>query len=421
MVWVAVVGPARGSCTKKERTCKACYKPFEMSSFSLLYHFQVHLKVTIDAPAWSQQMEGTQTSLLSHLYTPTTLFPHSDPLGCKKTTAKSLKLPRNRHHLRLVSLTKLYLNKHYQARLKSFSMYFSSKNTEAAHFPKNTTQIGIRFSYVHGHESLFFFCGVLCFILQYKLQHKRNTFWRHWHYSHHCLETSVLSPFNPFVVIILPQLKALYTAAKNNDNMFVCENACWPCVRQKSDWNTYGILLSHIRGSRCRHTCKNTHTHTQNKHSNPGLEKLSDDTAASITAKTFTLLFFNNPFIFLLSFLFILAFIFPLSWGRLSSETSSPQMVAVVYTPRVSTPKGTPDKTTFSIKMNESKVKRNRCTQKKFTKVFKKRIFHLSAVCLWDFSCLQPASLKRSYDWQQRGGRDRKRQSEVFTTEFLSP
>lgn len=65
---------------------------------------------------------------------------------------------------------------------------------------------------------------------------------------------------------------------------------------------------------------KNTHTnrHTQNKHSNPGLEKLSDDTAASITAKTFTLLFFNNPFIFLLSFLFILAFIFPLSWGRLS-------------------------------------------------------------------------------------------------------
>lgn len=135
-------------------------------------------------------------------------------------------------------------------------------------------------------------------------------------------------------------------------------------------------------------------THTQNKHSNPGLEKLSDDTAASITAKTFTLLFFNNPFIFLLSFLFILPFIFPLSWGRLSSETSSPQMVAVVCTPRVSTPKGTPDKTTFSIKMNESKVKRNRCTKK----VFKKRIFHLSTVCLWDFSCLQPASLKRSYD-----------------------
>lgn len=156
MVWVAVVGPARGSCTKKERTCKACYKPFEMSSFSLLYHFQVHLKVTIDAPAWSQQMEGTQTSLLSHLYTPTTLFPHSDPLACKKTTAKSLKLPRNRHHLRLVSLTKLYLNNHYNARLKSFSMYFSSKNTEAAHFPKNTTQIGISFSYVHGHESYFF-------------------------------------------------------------------------------------------------------------------------------------------------------------------------------------------------------------------------------------------------------------------------
>lgn len=88
MVWVAVVGPARGSCTKKERTCKACYKPFEMSSFSLLYHFQVHLKVTIDAPAWSQQMEGTQTSLLSHLYTPTTLFPHSDPLGCKKNYSK---------------------------------------------------------------------------------------------------------------------------------------------------------------------------------------------------------------------------------------------------------------------------------------------------------------------------------------------
>lgn len=161
MVWVAVVGPARGSCTKKERTCKACYKPFEMSSFSLLYHFQVHLKVTIDAPAWSQQMEGTQTSLLSHLYTPTTLFPHSDPLGCKKTTAKSLKLPRNRHHLRLVSLTKLYLNNHYQARLKSFSMYFSSKNTEAAHFPKNTMQIGISFSYVHGHES-YFFSAVYC-------------------------------------------------------------------------------------------------------------------------------------------------------------------------------------------------------------------------------------------------------------------
>lgn len=187
------------------------------------------------------------------------------------------------------------------------------------------------------------------------------------------METSVLSPFNPFVVIILTQLKALYTAAKNNDSMFVCENACWPCVRQKSDWNTYGILLSHIRGSRCRHTCKNTHT--QNKHSNPGLEKLSDDTAASITAKTFTLLFFNNPFIFLLSFLFILAFIFPLSWGRLSSETSSPQMVAVVYTPRVSTPKGTPDKTTFSIKMNESKVKRNRCTKKNLQRFLKREFF----------------------------------------------
>lgn len=28
-------------------------------------------------------------------------------------------------------------------------MYFSSKNTEAAHFPKNTTQIGISFSAVY--------------------------------------------------------------------------------------------------------------------------------------------------------------------------------------------------------------------------------------------------------------------------------
>lgn len=88
MVWVAVVGPARGSCTKKERTCKACYKPFEMSSFSLLYHFQVHLKVTIDAPAWSQQMEGTQTSLLSRLYTPTTLFPPLRPTWMQKIQQK---------------------------------------------------------------------------------------------------------------------------------------------------------------------------------------------------------------------------------------------------------------------------------------------------------------------------------------------
>lgn len=251
-------------------------------------------------------------------------------------------------------------------------MYFSSKNTEAAHFPKNTTQIGISFSYVHGHES-YFFSVVYC-VSFYNINYNIKGIpfgvidiiaiivWR-----------PLLSPFNPFVVIILTQLKALYTAAKNNDNMFVCENACWPCVRQKSDWNTYGILLSHIRGSRCRHTCKNTHT--QNKHSNPGLEKLSDDTAASITAKTFTLLFFNNPFIFLLSLLFILAFIFPLSWGRLSSETSSPQMVAVVYTPRVSTPKGTPDKTTFSIKMNESKVKRNRCTKKKLQRCLKREFF----------------------------------------------
>lgn len=59
-------------------------------------------------------------------------------------------------------------------------------------------------------------------------------------------------------------------------------------------------------------THRQMHTHTQNKLSNPGLEKLSDDTAACITAKTFTLLFFHNPFIFLLSFLFILAFCFSL-------------------------------------------------------------------------------------------------------------
>lgn len=37
------------------------------------------------------------------------------------------------------------------------------------------------------------------------------------------------------------------------------------------------------------------HTHTQNKHSNPGLEGLSDDTA-HIVVKTFTLLFLPQSF-----------------------------------------------------------------------------------------------------------------------------
>lgn len=52
----------------------------------------------------------------------------------------------------------------------------------------------------------------------------------------------------------------------------------------------------------CSHARTRTHARTQNKHSNPGLEKLSDDTAARIMAKTFTLLFFHDPFIFFIVF-----------------------------------------------------------------------------------------------------------------------
>lgn len=39
-------------------------------------------------------------------------------------------------------------------------------------------------------------------------------------------------------------------------------------------------------------------------------------------------------------------------------------MVAVVYTTRVNTPKGAPDKATFTIEMKKAKVEGNRCTNK---------------------------------------------------------
>lgn len=128
---------------------------------------------------------------------------------------------------------------------------------------------------------------------------------------------SAFSTFNPFVVIVLVKLG--FNTQLQKRSQHVCDKGCRLCVSHESDLNTYGALMSQITGSGCRWTrarvCMNTRAHAQNKHSNPGLEKLSDDTAACIMAKTFTLLFFHNPFIFLLSSLFILAFVCPFVTG----------------------------------------------------------------------------------------------------------
>lgn len=63
-----------------------------------------------------------------------------------------------------------------------------------------------------------------------------------------------------------------------------------------------------------------THVHPQNKHNNPGLEELSDDTEACITAKTFTLLFFSQSFH--LPIVFAVAFVFHIVMGTSSSFTT---------------------------------------------------------------------------------------------------
>lgn len=121
-----------------------------------------------------------------------------------------------------------------------------------------------------------------------------------------------------------------------------------------------------------------------------------------------------------LFYLFGLLF-FPFVMGMSLAGTSSPQMVAVVYTPRVSAPKGTPDKATFAIEMKKPKLKRGIDAKRSFF-LKKKSIFHLTAVCLWDFSCLNPHSLKRSYDWQQRreGGEKEKEETDRVRFSLLN-
>lgn len=191
----------------------------------------------------------------------------------------------------------------------------------------------------------------------------------------------------------------------------VCEKGRWPHMQHKSHWDTYGAP-----SAQC------AYIHKQNKHGNPGLEELSDDTAACITAKTFTLLFYHNPFIFFIPFVYLLWLFFFFSLSAVAKSLVGYVLITDGGTATHSKGKRSqghaPSKATFTIEMTRGNLEGNRCK----TALYKERFTPIGWLFAGFFFTPPPpssfSSLKKSSDWQQssdcRGNERRGKQIEGF-------